>query len=597
MIPKEDIDKVKNLDISDVITRTGVELKPAGVGALKGLCPFHGERTPSFTVRVGNGTFKCFGCQEYGDVISYISKKEGLGFVDSVKLLAEMYGINITEVSGDGDREKGPSKQRLKEVLKVSARFFENQYLKLNESHPAKKELEKRGLLATGDVFKMGYAPQGWSELTDHLLGLNFTEEEVLLAGVVKRSESGRLYDVFRGRLIWQIRDILGAVIGFGGRRIFEEESAKYLNSPQTPVYDKNRVLFGLDLARNSATKKKEIVIVEGYTDVMAYHASGIHNVVAVCGTAFTANHLTLIRRLIGEEGSIIFSLDGDKAGVAAALKVFDTLGGDHLSSYVATSDEGDPDDIRKKYGDEGLVFLLENKKRITDFVVGTIAQEYSLDTPEEKLEFIRRVGPILRNVNKSLLDDYLRKISLWTGVDVVHIRNAMGGETQNYRAADNLPVAAVNQDTTIIKKEKAVLGLLVQHPLLFLEDVTPNRKVFSSGVRPVVDYLYDILEQDVNLVSDLKFSGHPLEREIFELLYFEFPLLSKLKSRGGESTEDLKRFYRSLVKNLLDAKQKVEVRDYLGNVSRVYKDSDSSDINILEEISENLRTIRKNRS
>ena len=319
-IRDEDIALVRERARIDDVVREYVTLKSAGGGSLKGLCPFHDERSPSFTVRPQVGRYHCFGCGEDGDVISFVQKLDHTTFHEAVEKLAHRIGFELRyEDGGSGpNREDIGRRQRLLDAHKVADEFFRAQLITPGAAE-GRNFLYERGFdRAAAEQFGVGYAPQGWDSLLTHLRGRGYTDAELKLTGMF--SEGGRgIYDRFRGRLIWPIRDIAGDTIGFGARKLYEDDQGpKYLNTPETTLYKKSQVLYGIDLAKRNIAKDRQLVVVEGYTDVMACHLAGIPTAVATCGTAFGTEHIKIARRLLSDDGSggeVIFTFDGDAAG------------------------------------------------------------------------------------------------------------------------------------------------------------------------------------------------------------------------------------------------------------------------------------------
>ena len=369
LIRKDDIEAVRNAVKIDEIIGEHVALRPAGIGSLKGLCPFHDERTPSFNVRPHLGMFHCFGCGESGDVISFVQKIDHLPFTEAVEMLAQKAGITLHyEEGGTRVRTEEPGKrQRLLDAHRVAEEFYCKQ-LGSKEAHKGRKFLAERGFnQAMCEHFGVGYAPASWDALTHHLRSKGFTDQEIQIAGLGSKGNRG-VYDRFRGRLVWPIRDITGATVGFGARRLDDndKESPKYLNTPETPIYKKSQLLYGLDLAKKSIATGHKVVIVEGYTDVMAAHVAGVTNAVATCGTAFGSEHVRIIRRLLGDHADpaagvvlssgrahgseVIFTFDGDSAGQKAALRAYGEDQNFAAQTFVAVA-PGAPPPLRRGAG------------------------------------------------------------------------------------------------------------------------------------------------------------------------------------------------------------------------------------------------------
>ena len=305
-IRDSDIAEIRDRVRIDEVVGEYVALRRAGAGSLKGLCPFHDEKSPSMNVRPTHGMFHCFGCGESGGVIDFVMKIEHVGFVEAVERLADRIGFRLTYTgAGAGasaQRDRG-TRSRLLEANKKAAEFYAAA-LRSPEASQAVEFLKARGFDgAAAQQFGCGYAPAGWDALTKHLLVAGFTFDELVKAGLSKEGRRGPI-DRFHRRLLWPIRDLGGDVVGFGGRRIFDDDpiEAKYLNTPETPVYRKTHVLFGLDLAKREIAKRRQVVVVEGYTDVMAMHLAGVSTAVASCGTAFGTEHVSVLRRLMGDD-------------------------------------------------------------------------------------------------------------------------------------------------------------------------------------------------------------------------------------------------------------------------------------------------------
>jgi DNA primase catalytic core len=354
-IPDRDIAAIRErIRIEDVVGDY-VQLRRAGADSLKGLCPFHDEKSPSFHVRPNHGHFHCFGCGEGGDVYAFVQKIEHVSFVEAVELLADRAGYTITysgAAATNVQRDRG-SRSRLL-AANAAAQEFYAAALQSDEAAPARQYLTERNFDADAAAhFGCGFAPSGWESLTKHLLRKGFEFKELEAAGLSREGRRGPM-DRFHRRLLWPIRASGGEVIGFGARRLFDDDpiEAKYVNTPETVLYKKSSVLFGLDLAKRDIAKSHRAVVVEGYTDVMAMHLAKETTAVASCGTAFGDGHLALLRRLMMDDnwyrGELIFVFDGDEAGQAAALKAFD---GDQQvagKSFVAIASDGmDPCDLR----------------------------------------------------------------------------------------------------------------------------------------------------------------------------------------------------------------------------------------------------------
>ena len=367
-IKAEDITAVKERTSIEDVVRDHVTLRPAGVGSLKGLCPFHDEKSPSFTVRPAVGSYHCFGCGEGGDVISFVQKVEHLTFTESVERLAAKLGLELRYEEGGGPREGGVSlgkRSRLIEAHRVAQEFYAAilQDTSDPEARPGRDFLRERGFDGTAAKrFGVGFAPRSGEALTRHLRERGFTEDEMVTGGLSGRGSRG-LYDRFRGRLVWPIRDTTGDTVGFGARRVLDDDriAAKYLNTSETPIYKKSQVLYGLDSAKKAIATERQAVVVEGYTDVMAAHLSGVEGAVATCGTAFGIDHIKILRRIMRDEADlaparVVFTFDGDAAGQKAAMRAFAEDQRWAAQSFVAVAPDGmDPCDLRLAKGDTAV--------------------------------------------------------------------------------------------------------------------------------------------------------------------------------------------------------------------------------------------------
>ncbi|HEY2449580.1 MAG TPA: DNA primase [Mycobacterium sp.] len=401
-----------------------VQLRRAGADSLKGLCPFHDEKSPSFHVRPNHGHFHCFGCGEGGDVYAFVQKIEHVSFVEAVELLADRIGhtISYTGAATSVQRDRG-SRSRLLAANAEALAFYASA-LESPEAQPARKYLTERNFDAdAARHFGCGFAPSGWDSLTKHLLRKGFEFKELEAAGLSREGRRGPM-DRFHRRLLWPIRTSAGEVIGFGARRLFDDDpmEAKYVNTPETLLYKKSSALFGIELAKRDIAKGHQAVVVEGYTDVMAMHLSGVTTAVASCGTAFGDEHLAMLRRLMMDDnffrGELIYVFDGDEAGRAAALKAF--AGEQHLAgqSFVAVAADGmDPCDLRLASGDGALRDLVARRTPLFEFAIRTTLTEMDLDNAEGRVDALRRCVPIVAQIkDPTLRDEYARQLAGWVG-------------------------------------------------------------------------------------------------------------------------------------------------------------------------------------
>ena len=426
LMREEDVALVKERTSIEDVVRQHVTLTRAGTGSLKGLCPFHDERTPSFHVRPAHGHWHCFGCGEGGDVISFVEKIEHLSFVEAVERLADAAGVEVRREAGHGDDQTARSRRtRLLEAHRAAAEWYASALLEQPEARAGRDFLRARGFDSEAAAhFGVGYAPKSGDVLTRHLMGRGFEEEELLLGGLSGRSSRG-LYDRFRGRLVWPVRDVTGATVGFGARRLFDDDriAAKYLNTAESPIYKKTSLLYGIDLAKGAIAKSRQAVVVEGYTDVMAMHLAGVTTAVATCGTAFGADHVKVLRRLLRGDGTsrTVFTFDGDAAGQKAAMRAFELDDDFTSTSYVAVAEDGmDPCDLRLASGDAALELLVSKAVPMFEFAARTKLQAFDLDTAEGQAAAVHEVAPIVAGIADTTLRHlYLGRVATWVGVEI----------------------------------------------------------------------------------------------------------------------------------------------------------------------------------
>ena len=476
-VKDEDIALVRDrTSIADVISET-VTLKSAGGGNLKGLCPFHDEKTPSFTVSPARNVYFCHGCGAGGDAIKFLMDADHLTFVESVERLAGKAGIQLRydESPNAGrtvPRQQPGQKQRLVAANAAAADFYRDQ-LTTPGARKAREFLAQRGFgREAATSYGCGFAPEGWDHLTKHLRQKGFTAEELTTAGLAKPARSGSLIDRFRRRLIWPIRDLSGDVIGFGARKLFDDDDGpKYLNTPESPLYKKSHVLYGLDHAKREIAKQGRAVIVEGYTDVMACHSAGVPTAVATCGTAFGADHIAVLRRLLFDSdevmGEIIFTFDGDAAGQKAALRAFEEDQRFVGRTFIAVSpDNMDPCELRLAKGDLAVRDLVARREPLVDFALRQIVSRYDLDTVDGRLEAMHRAAPLIAKLkDPEKREGYGRRLAEnHLGLEIDTVQRAVSRAT-----APDMPVVAQRRpaDSPQRQVEREALKLALQYPVL----------------------------------------------------------------------------------------------------------------------------------
>ncbi|MFD3444335.1 DNA primase [Microbacteriaceae bacterium 4G12] len=435
LIRKSDIDEVRSrVNLADVVGEY-VTLKSAGVGSLKGLCPFHDERSPSFHVRPQVGFYHCFGCGEGGDVYTFLQKMDHVTFAEAVERMAGRVGYQLHYEGGQEAADQG-NRVRLLGANAAAAEFFVEQ-LGSAEAEPGRAFLGERGFdQAAAARFGVGFASKSWDTLTKHLRGKGFTEAELIASGLVSSGDRG-VYDRFRGRLVWPIRDLTGSTVGFGARRLLEDDKGpKYLNTPETAIYHKSQVLYGLDLAKRDVSRSRQVVVVEGYTDVMACHLAGVTTAVATCGTSFGVDHIKVLRRVLGDDsglGEVVFTFDPDAAGQKAAMRAFSEEQRFAAQTYVAVAPEGlDPCDLRLNRGDDAVRRLLTTKKPMFEFVLRQILAAHNLDTVEGRVAALRAAAPVVAEIrDPALRPGYSRELAGWLGMELSEVGRAVAAAGQ----------------------------------------------------------------------------------------------------------------------------------------------------------------------
>ncbi|MFV2082944.1 DNA primase [Micromonospora sp. LOL_021] len=481
-IRDEDISLVRErTSIADIISES-VTLKSAGGGNLKGLCPFHDEKTPSFTVAPSRNVYFCHGCGKGGDAITFLMEAEHLTFVESVERLAARAGIQLRYIEAGPApvRQQTGQRQRLTAAHAAAVEFYVDR-LTDPAARPAREFLARRGFdRATAERYACGFAPDAWDELTRHLRQRGYTAQELITAGLARQARSGSLIDRFRRRLLWPIRELSGDVIGFGARKLFDDDDGpKYLNTPETPIYKKSHVLYGIDQAKREIARQGRAVIVEGYTDVMACHLAGVPTAVATCGTAFGADHIGVLRRLLMDTeavaGEIIFTFDGDAAGQKAALRAFEEDQRFVGRTFIAVSpDNMDPCDLRLAKGDLAVRDLVARREPLVDFALRQVLSRFDLDTVDGRVEAMRRAAPLVAKLkDRDKRPEYVRKLAGDLGMEVEPVQRAVlaaaagpqrtaGGRAAMPEPAAPKPRNQPDEPQALVEREALKLGLQV---------------------------------------------------------------------------------------------------------------------------------------
>ena len=429
-IRQSDVEEVKaRTNIADIVGEH-VSLKSAGVGSLKGLCPFHDERSPSFHVRPGLGYYHCFGCGESGDAYTFLQRMDHVSFTEAVERLAGRIGFELHYEDGGQASDHG-NRARLLAANQAAAEFFVER-LGSPDADVGRRFLGERGFDAeAARRFGVGFAPKSWDVLTNHLKGRGFTTEELAASGLVSQGDRG-VYDRFRGRLVWPIRDVTGQTVGFGARRLLDDDQGpKYLNTPETAIYHKAQVLYGLDLAKRDIAKTHRVVVVEGYTDVMACHLAGVTTAIATCGTSFGVEHIKVLRRVLGDDsglGEVVFTFDGDAAGQQAAMRAFGEEQRFAAQTFVAVAPDGlDPCDLRIARGDAAVRSLVDARTPMFEFVIRHTLARYDLETVEGRVAALRVAAPVVADIrDPALRPGYTRELARMLGMELGEVTRAV---------------------------------------------------------------------------------------------------------------------------------------------------------------------------
>lgn len=501
-IKDEDVNYVRDHSPIDEVVGDYVQLKNAGGGQKKGLCPFHDEKSPSFHVTPSKGFYHCFGCQVGGDVIAFIMKLEHLTFMETVERLADRIGYTLRYESSGSSSGPVINRSRLVAANNAAAIFYQEQ-IQLPAAQHGRDFLTKRGFdRDAAKSFNVGYAPDEWDGLYKHLKGQGFSDEELTLAGLIKEGSKGQI-DRYRNRLIWPVKDISGDVVGFGARKLASDEvdqGPKYLNSPETPIYKKNQILYGLDIAKKEIAKSRQVVIVEGYTDVMAAHLAGVTTAVATCGTAFGDEHIRIIRRLLMDadafRGEVIFTFDGDAAGQKAALRAFEDDQKFVAQTFVAVEPNGmDPCELRQAHGDDAVRNLIARRVPLFEFAIKSVIASYDVKTAEGRVNALNQVAPLIGKIrDASLRPEYVRLLAGWLGMEVDVVSAAI---KKNSKAGEIQAPVKINLTDPILVLEREVLKVKLQLPELATGWVDLEEAAFSF---PLYDQLRKLIDQQSEL-------------------------------------------------------------------------------------------------
>jgi len=581
LIRQSDIDEVRSrTNIADIVADY-VTLKSAGVGSMKGLCPFHEERSPSFHVRPQVGFYHCFGCGEGGNVFTFLQRMDHVSFKEAVERLAAKIGYELHYEDGAAATDHG-NRSRILAANQAAADFFVAQ-LATTDAEPGRRFLGERGFdQSAAERFGIGFAPRG-GVLAKHLKSHGFSEEELVTAGLLGRGDRGDVYDRFRGRLVWPIRDVTGQTLGFGARKLLDDDNGpKYLNTPETPVYHKSQVLYGLDLAKRDIARGRQVVVVEGYTDVMACHLAGVTTAVATCGTAFGLDHIKIVRRLIGDvdnadttgTGEIVFTFDPDEAGQKAASRAFAEEQRFAAQTFVAVAPDGlDPCDLRLAKGDDAVRLLVSSRKPMFEFMIRRVIASHDLETVEGRVAALRAAAPVVAGIRDQALSvGYVRNLAGWLGMDPSEVQRAVAPARTSVRTeqpqSEPLSGPSLTQLPTdpATRLERDALMAILQYPKEIgaeLMQRATGAAFFDHTLSVVRDAIAGSLEQ---LETPQWLEGVAAEVP---------PSFSTLVNQLGvapipERADRIGAYARSVVVDLIDRDLLRRKRDLLGSMQRM---------------------------
>ncbi len=497
------VDEIKErLDLSDVISHY-IQLQKAGHN-YKALCPFHNEKTPSFVVFPDSQNWHCFGCDRGGDVFSFVMEYEGWDFRTALEELGRQAGVEIREQT-PAQAEAAKEKDRLLAALEAAADYYHALLRSAPQAKEARAYLKRRGFTkATVERFRLGYCQRAWDALRTHLLGKGFAVEELVKAGLLVQKDGGGTYDRFRDRVMIPIRDRRGRVIAFGGRVLHPDDAPKYMNSPQTPLFDKSKVLFGLDLAARPIRDVDAAIIVEGYMDVMIPYQEGYKNIVAPMGTALTEMHLKLLQRLTH---NFVLALDPDAAGVNATLRGLETARETLDRQWRAIFDaqglvgyEGQLDaDIRVVLLPEGIdpdeliledksawEALLQNAQPVVRFYFQQLLQQENPEEPKGKARIVDAMLPLLRDISSGVeREAYAQEIALELGINARTLLDRLRAHERVRRVRRQVAVAASDRSALPADLEGHALNILLHHPGL---ETRVDIALVEMGFAPIRD-------------------------------------------------------------------------------------------------------------
>ncbi len=591
----------QRLDLVDVVGGY-VSLKRASANSYKGLCPFHADKNPSMTVTPHMGLWQCWSCGAKGDVFGFVMQIENIDFPTAIEQLAAKIGFTLEYEEGRGAAQDSSNRGRILAINQAAAEFFKEQ-LATEEAAIARQNLLDRGFdKAAAELFGVGYSPNSYNALNQHLKAKGFTDQELIESTLVRSGDRG-IYDFYRGRLMWPIRDTAGAVIGFGARKLLDtDKGPKYYNSSDSPVYHKNKVLYGIDLAKSAIGKKRQVVVVEGYTDVMACHLAGVDTAVATCGTSFTDEHVTVINRLLGNDGTgeVIFCFDPDEAGQKAAMRAWEQSSRFTAQTFVAIGPNGlDPCDLRTQSGNEAVELMIKQRKPIYEFMVRQHLAKFDLSNVAGRIAAAKSAATIIAAIRDTTSRAvYERELAVMVSLDPQEIRQIVEeavktkaktgvsgmrrnedpqapaevalagsspGENETAPAAEFPPI---NLQDPMIRVERQVLEVLVQVPESYSE----------SALKRILDFGF-VHPAHNALVQPLRALGFSTDHDHAWLLRLKEQLSDRLQQIVDEiasaalpaaTDADLARYSQGVITGALDRTLTFEKNDLLAEMRTI---------------------------
>ena len=585
---KDIIEEIKSrCDIANIIS-SYINIKPSGTN-YKGLCPFHGEKTPSFYINTSKQIYKCFGCGEGGDVINFVMRIENLDFMDAVKLLADRCGIEINTQVDESTKERIEKSKKFQDIHVEAARFYFSNLIKTK--NPGYEYLRKRGLDdKIIKKFGLGYSLDSWNSLMNYLISIGYKNEDLIECGLFGyKSETKKIYDKFRNRVMFPIFDYRGNVIGFGGR-VLDDSLPKYLNSPDTLIFNKRQNLYGLNFARKEI-KDRSIILVEGYMDLISLYQYGIKNVVATLGTALTDGQGSLIKRYAD---TAIISYDSDEAGIKATLRAIEILNKLDINVKVLNLKEcKDPDEFIRKYGVLEFEKEIKNSTHYIKYKIDNLKRNFNIQNDEERVKFTKESSKIIKEIKSPVeADYYIKYLSEQSKISIESIKKEVYGKyysaNQNKNNKNNKYI--YKKEEKIIEKPKAIEkgNLLVEENLIkIMLDSKKYREIILLKIneedflekdsKEIVNWL--IKNKDLDKITIDKIKSLNISEEYIKGL--ESISLDNLDLNNIKNIDDI---IKNIRKNSLNEKINILLKDQIDiEKNKDVKDTKEVDSKIME--------------